>query len=104
MKLFKSLGIPAAFNALVVSDLEFVGGPLLIAGLASRLTGFLLAASMFVDYWAAGRAALLSVLFDSGKFYGTDAYTFLFASLLVLIFGAGFLLNAAIVARWRKLA
>ncbi len=103
---FRSLGIPAAaFNAHFVSGLEFVGGLLLIAGLASRLTGFLLAANMFVAYWTADHEALLSVFSDPGKFYGADPYTFLFASLLVLIFGAGFFsLDAAIATRWRKRA
>lgn len=101
---FRSLDIPAAaFNAHFVSGLEFVGGLLLIAGLASRLTGFLLAANMLVAYWTADHEALLSVLSDPGKFYGADPYTFLFASLLVLIFGAGlFSLDAAIAKRWRK--
>jgi putative oxidoreductase len=27
---------------------------------------------------------------DPGKFYAADPYTFLFASLMVLVFGAGF--------------
>jgi putative oxidoreductase len=101
---FRSLSIPfPAFNAHFVSGLEFVGGLLLIAGLASRLTGFLLAANMFVAYWTADHEALVSVFSDPGKFYGADPYTFLFASLLVLIFGAGFFsLDAAIAKRWRK--
>jgi putative oxidoreductase len=103
---FTSLGIPAAaFSAHFVSGLEFVGGLLLIAGLASRLIGFLLAANMFVAYWTADHQALVSVFSDPGKFYGADPYTFLFASLLVLIFGAGFFsLDSAIAKRWRKRA
>jgi putative oxidoreductase len=98
---FRSLGIPfPAFNAPFVSGLEFVGGLLLIAGLASRLTGFLLAANMFVAYWTADHEALLSVISDPGKFYGADPYTFLFASLLILTFGAGFFsLDTAIAKR-----
>lgn len=101
---FASLGIPfPAFNAQFVSGLEFVGGLLLIVGLASRLTGFLLATNMLVAYWTADHEALLSVFSDPGKFYGADPYTFLFASLLVLIFGAGFFsLDATILKRWRK--
>jgi putative oxidoreductase len=103
---FRSLDIPLpAFNAHLVAGLEFVGGLLLIAGLASRLTGFLLAANMFVAYWTADHQALVSVVSDPGKFYGADPYTFLFASLLVLIFGAGFFsLDAAIAKGWRKRA
>jgi putative oxidoreductase len=101
---FASLGIPfPAFTTHFIAGLEFVGGLLLIAGLASRLTGFLLAANMLVAYWTADHGALVSVFSDPGKFYGADPYTFLFASLLILIFGAGFFsLDATIVKRWRK--
>jgi len=91
-----------AFNAHFVSGFEFVGGLFLIAGLASRITGFLLAADMFVAYWTADHETLLSVFSDPGKFYGADPYTFPFASPLVLIFGAGFYsLDAPIAKRWR---
>jgi len=44
---------------------------------------------MFVAYWTADHEALTSVFSDPGKFYVADPYTFLFASLMVLIFGAG---------------
>jgi putative oxidoreductase len=45
---FSRLNIPfPGFNAHFISGLEFFGGLLLIAGLATRLTGFLLAANMF---------------------------------------------------------
>lgn len=98
---FGSLGIPfPAFNAHFVSGLEFAGGLLLIAGVASRLTGFLLAGNMLVAYWTADRAALFSVISDPAKFYNADPYTFLFASLMILIFGAGFFsLDTAIASR-----
>lgn len=87
---FTSLGIPApAFSALGVSWLELVGGILLAVGLGSRLFGFLLTADMFVAYLTASRPALLSIFSDPGKFYSDDAYTFLFASVLILIFGPG---------------
>ena len=74
-------------------------------GGTSLQSPFLLAANMFVAYWTADRGALVSVFSDPGKFYGADPYTFLFASLLVLVFGAGFFsLDAAIAKRWRKRA
>jgi hypothetical protein len=44
---------------------------------------------MFVAYLTAGRQNLLAIFSDPGKFYGDDAYTFFFASLLILIFGPG---------------
>jgi putative oxidoreductase len=88
---FASLNIPfPAVNAPLIAGLEFVGGILLMLGLASRPIAFLLACNMFVAYWTADHEALTSVFSDPGKFYVADPYTFLFASLMVLIFGAGF--------------
>ncbi len=104
---FRSLAIPfAAFNAHFVSSQEFLGGLLLIAGLASRLTGSLPAANMFGACWTADHEALVSVFSDPAKFCGADPYyPFLFTSLQVLLFGAGFLsFDAAIAKRWRKRA
>ena len=103
---FTSLNIPfPALNAHFVSGLEFFGGVLLIVGLASRFTGFLLAANMLVAYWTADHEALVSILSDPGKFYVADPYTFLFASLMVLIFGAGiFSLDALTVRRLKEQA
>lgn len=91
VEFFASLGIPApGIVEPAVSCLELLGGILLIVGLASRLTGLLLAADMFVAYLTSDRDALRSIISDPGKFYVADPFTFLFASLIVLIFGAGF--------------
>jgi putative oxidoreductase len=88
---FGSLNIPFPHaNAILVSNLEFFGGMLLILGLASRLTGLILTGNMLVAYITADREALASVFSDPGKFYAADPYTFLFAAVMVLIFGAGF--------------
>lgn len=87
---FMTLNIPfPAFNARFVSGLEFFGGILLMLGLGTRLVGFLLAGNMLVAYWTADHEALVSIFSDPGKFYVADPYTFLFASVMVLIFGAG---------------
>jgi putative oxidoreductase len=87
---FASLHIPfPEANVVFVSSLEFVGGILLILGLASRLIGLLLACDMIVAYITADPEALHSIFSDPGKFYNADPYTFLFASLLILIFGPG---------------
>lgn len=97
---FTSLNIPfPAFNAYFVSGLEFFGGLLLIVGFASRFTGLLLAFNMLVAYWTADHEALVSIFSDPGKFYVADPYTFLFASLMVLILGAGLFSVDAIVAK-----
>jgi putative oxidoreductase len=100
---FESLNLPApAFTAHFVSGLEFFGGILLILGLATRLTGLVLTVNMLVAYWTADRDALTSFFSDPGKFYNADPYTFLFASLMVLIFGAGlFSLDALLAKRYR---
>ena len=97
---FASLNIPAPrFAAPAVSLLEFVGGILLMLGLFSRPIAFLLACNMFVAYWTADHDALTSVFSDPGKFYIADPYTFLFASLMVLILGAGFWAVDTLIAK-----
>jgi len=103
---FTSLNIPfPAANAHFIAGLEFFGGLLLIVGLGTRLVGLLLAANMMVAYWKGDHDALISIFSDPGKFYVADPYTFLFASLLVLIFGAGWLsLDALILKRLKEQA
>jgi len=87
---FSSLGLPLpGFTAVFVSGLEFVGGILLIAGFATRFLGLLLAVDMLVAYLTTDLAALAAIISDPDKFYGDAAYTFLIASLIVLVFGAG---------------
>jgi putative oxidoreductase len=87
---FASLGIPAPhFTVICISLLEFIGGILLIAGLGTRFIGLLLAGDMAVAYLLSDREALGAIISDPGKFYNADPYTFLFASLMALIFGAG---------------
>lgn len=97
---FTNLGIPAPEpTALFVGCVEFFGGALLILGLASRLTGLVLTGNMLVAYLTADREALLSIFSDPGKFYGAAPYTFLFAALLVLIFGPGWIALDTLIAR-----
>jgi putative oxidoreductase len=87
---FASLSIPLpSLNAPFISTLELVGGILLVAGLASRLIAFLLTCNMLVAFSTGDREALFSVFSDPDKFYAAAPYTFLLASLLVLIFGPG---------------
>ena len=87
---FVSLGIPApGLSAHFVSGLEFIGGLMLMLGLATRFMSLLLACNMFVAFYTAERDALFSVFRDPDKFTGADAYGLLFASVLLLVFGAG---------------
>jgi putative oxidoreductase len=87
---FTSLSLPMpAQTALAISCLEFFGGIFLALGLLSRLTALVLTINMIMAYVTADREALLSIFSDPDKFYGAAPYTFLIASLLVLIFGPG---------------
>jgi putative oxidoreductase len=100
---FASLNIPfPGFTAPFVSTLEFVGGILLMLGLLSRPIALLLACNMFVAYWTADREALSAIFSDPGKFYVADPYTFLFASVMVLIFGSGLIAVDTLIAKRLK--
>ena len=101
---FGSLGIPApALMAPLISLLELGGGVLLAAGLASRLIAFLLTCNMMVAFITGDREALFSIFSDPDKFYAAAPYTFLIASLLVLIFGPGKIcVDTLLARRWRS--
>jgi putative oxidoreductase len=87
---FSSLGLPApVFTAAFVSTTEFIVGILLVLGLLSRIAALALTVDMTMAYITADREAWMSFISDPGKFYTADPYTFLFAALLILIFGPG---------------
>lgn len=89
---FASLNLPMPGpTALFVSVVELVGGVLLVLGLLSRLTGLVLTVNMLVAFLSVegDRQALLSVFTDPDKFSAATPYGFLFASLVILIFGPG---------------
>jgi putative oxidoreductase len=73
-------------------------------GLFTRPVALLLTCNMLVAYWTADREALSAIFSDPGKFYAADPYTFLFASLMVLIFGAGLFAVDTPVAKRLKAA
>ena len=93
---FESLGIPfAALQAPFVAGVEFVGGALLLAGLATRLVSPALIGVMAVAILTALRSDLetLSDLFGLSEF----GYIVMLVSLLV--FGAGSLSLDAVIRR-----
>ena len=103
---FTDLGIPfPALNAHFIAGLELAGGLLLVLGFASRPIAVPLTITMLVAYVTADREALLSLISDPDRFYAAAPYTFLFASLIVLIFGPGrFAVDAWIAGRkWSSL-
>jgi putative oxidoreductase len=100
---FTDLGIPApALNAYFVSALEFGGGLLLILGLGSRLIALPLVIDMIVAYITADREALLSIISNPDKFAAAAPFTFLIASLIVLIFGPGRASVDAFLTGWLR--
>jgi putative oxidoreductase len=87
---FASLNLPApGQTALFISIIELVGGMLLAVGLFSRLTGLVLTVNMLTAYVTGDREALLSIFTAPDKFSAAAPYMYLFASLVVLIFGPG---------------
>jgi putative oxidoreductase len=97
---FMSLGLPApSLTAHFIASLELVGGILLFVGLAARLIALPLTINMIMAYITADQVALMSIFSDPDKFYAAAPYTFLFASLLILIFGPGNFSVDAILSR-----
>jgi putative oxidoreductase len=87
---FVSLNLPMpAQTAVFISCVEFFGGIFLALGLLSRLTALVLTVNMIVAYITADREALMSIFSDPDKFYAAAPYTFLIASLIILLFGPG---------------
>jgi putative oxidoreductase len=87
---FTSLGLPMpAQMAVLISCVELFGGIFLALGLLSRLTALVLTVNLIAAYITGDREALLSIFSDPDKFYAAAPYTFLIASLIILIFGPG---------------
>jgi putative oxidoreductase len=98
---FTSLGLPMpGATAVFISSLEFFGGILLALGLFSRVISLMLAVNLIVAYITADREALLAIFSDNDKFFAATPFSFLFASLLVLIFGAGKISADTLLGRW----
>jgi len=87
---FASLNLPfPGQTAFAISCVEFFGGIFLALGILSRATAFVLTVNMFMAYITTDREALLSIFSDPDKFYAAAPYTFLVASVIVLLFGPG---------------
>lgn len=87
---FASLGIPAPkLNAVLASCTECSCGILLLLGLFSRFASPALIAVMCVAYLTADSEALHSIFSNPDKFLGADPFLFLFAALIVFVFGPG---------------
>jgi len=87
---FGSLHLPMpAQMAVAISLLELFGGIFLAIGLLSRVTALVLTINMLMAYITADREALFSIFSDPDKFTGATPFLFLFACVIVFIFGPG---------------
>lgn len=96
--------VPAPWlNAHFVASLELCGGILLALGLASRLIAIPLLVNMIVAYITADRDNLFAAFTSHAEdFYKALPFTFLFVSLLILIFGPGTFSLDTLVKRYRS--
>src|SRR6202165_6336909 len=98
---FTSLNLPMpAQTAVAISCLEFFGGIFLAIGLLSRLTALALTINLIVAYITADREALFSIFRDPDKFYAAAPYTFLVASVIVLLFCPARFAVDTVLNRW----
>jgi len=91
---FASLNIPLPdLNAWFIGGLECVGGLLLLIGLASRPTAFLLTCSMTAAYFLdpEERAKVFNISNSPDDFLQADPFFFWLTAILVLSFGPGLL-------------
>lgn len=89
---FGSLGLPApTLTALFVALVEFLGGILFAAGIASRLVSLILLVNMTMAFLSVpdDRTNFFHILSKPEDFYGASPYTYWFAALLILILGPG---------------
>jgi putative oxidoreductase len=87
---FESLGIPfPGFSALLTGLIETVCGACLLLGFASRLSAIPLILMMLVAFLTSEQEALKQILSDPQRFIHTDPFSFLFASVIVFVFGPG---------------
>ena len=99
---FGSLNLPhPGATALFVALVEFLGGILFAFGIASRLTSLILFVNMTMAYLSVpdDRVNFFHILSNPSDFYNATPYTYWFAALLILIFGAGWFAVDTLIAR-----
>jgi len=95
---FASLHIPAPhLNAVVVSVTECLGGLLLLLGLGARFITPIFIFEMIIAYVTSERPAIHAIFTNPDKFVSADPFLFLFAAVIVFVFGPGrFSLDAVV--------
>ena len=97
---FASLNIPMPkLNALLAGSTECVFGLLLLAGLGGRVTPLPLIGLLTVAYITSEQAALHAFFSNPDKFLTADPFLFLFATVIIFIFGPGKLSLDAVLAK-----
>lgn len=99
---FSSLNLPAPHaTAAFVASVEFFGGILFLAGIASRLVSLILFVNMTMAYVSVpdDRVNFSHILSNPSDFYGASPYTYWFAALLILILGPGCFALDTLIAR-----
>lgn len=87
---FTSLGLPApSINLFMAAGTELVGGICLILGLGCRVITVPLLFTMIVAYATAHKAELMGVFSDPDAFLAAPPFLFMYAVLIVLLFGPG---------------
>lgn len=87
---FAKLNIPMSeFAAYCDAGILLVGGPLLIVGFCARPVASALSLLMLGAYYFADTEALFSIFKDPDQFIAATPFSFLFAALIVWMFGAG---------------
>lgn len=89
---FSDIGIPFShFMVYLVATIEFVGGWSLILGLGSRLFSIPLIIIMITALFTAHYAETSLALMEPSKFIVAAPVTFLFTTLIIFLFGPGWL-------------
>jgi putative oxidoreductase len=87
---FQSLGIPFPFfSATLTALIEMSCGACLLLGFASRFVTIPLILTMITAILTSEQVALRHILSDPQTIIHTDPFSFLFASLIIFVFGPG---------------
>jgi putative oxidoreductase len=102
---FESLGIPFPHaQAMLAGTTEVFGGLLLLIGLASRLISIPLMFLLTFAYLTADIDRVRVIFSNSDKFVTADEFLFLFAVVVVFVFGPGTFSLDALIDKYFKRA
>ena len=100
---FASLGIPLPhFSAILAACTECFGGLLLLVGLASRLITIPMMILLVIAYLTADIEATRAIFNDPDKFLSAAEFQFLFAVVIVFVFGPGIFSVDALIGNYFK--